>query len=60
MGLAKEHRSRGVGKEPPMKKRANASEPAQVGAELLFTAQQLLLPMIEGIIYSRGELLGWV
>ena len=43
-----------------MKKRANASEPAQVGAELLFTAQQLLLPMIEGIIYSRGELLGWV
>jgi len=60
MGLAKEHRSRGVGKEPPMKKRANASEPAQVGAELLFTAQQLLLPMIEGIIHSRGELLGWV
>ena len=43
-----------------MKKRANASKPAQVGAGLLFTAQQLLLPMIEGIIHSRRELFGWV
>ena len=43
-----------------MKKRANASEPAQVGAGLLFTAQQLMLPMIEGIIHSRRELFGWV
>jgi hypothetical protein len=41
-----------------MKKRANASEPTQVGADLLFTAQQLLLPMIEGIIHSRRELFG--
>ena len=43
-----------------MKNRAKASVPAQVGAELLFTAQQLLLPMIEGILQSRRELFGWV
>lgn len=43
-----------------MKKRANASEPVQVGAELLLTAQQLMLPMIEGIIHSRRVLFGWV
>jgi hypothetical protein len=43
-----------------MKKRAKATEPTQVGAGLLCTAQQLLLPMIEGIIHSRRELFGWV
>ena len=43
-----------------MKNRAKAGVPAQVGAGLLFTAQQLLLPMIEGIVHSRRELLCWV
>ena len=43
-----------------MKNRAKASVPAQVGAGLLFTAQQLLLPMIEGIVHSRRELFSWV
>ena len=43
-----------------MKNRAKASVPAQVGADLLFTAQQLLLPMIEGILQSRRELFSWV
>ena len=43
-----------------MKNRANARVPAQVGAELLFTAQQLLLPMIEGIVASRHELFNWI
>ena len=43
-----------------MKNRAKASVPAQVGADLLFTAQQLLLPMIEGILDSRRELFSWV
>jgi putative transposase len=43
-----------------MKKRANATEPRQVSASPLFTAQQLLLPMVEGIINSRRELFGWV
>jgi len=43
-----------------MKNRAKASAPAQVGAGLLFTAQQLLLPMIEGIVHSRRELFSWV
>jgi hypothetical protein len=36
-----------------MKKRANASETKQAGAQLLFTAEQLMLPMIEGILHSR-------
>jgi hypothetical protein len=39
-----------------MKNKAKASVPAQVGAGLLFTAQQFLLPMIEGIVHSRREL----
>jgi hypothetical protein len=43
-----------------MKKRANATEPRQVSASPLCTAQQLLLPMVEGIINSRRELFGWV
>ena len=43
-----------------MKNRAKVGVPAQVGAELLFTAQQLLLPMIEGIVHSRRELFSWV
>jgi hypothetical protein len=43
-----------------MKRRAKASEPTQVGAGLSLTAQQLLLPMIEGMVHSRRELFGWV
>jgi putative transposase len=43
-----------------MKNRAKAGVPAQVGEGLLFTAQQLLLPMIEGLVRSRRELLAWV
>jgi hypothetical protein len=42
-----------------MKNRAKANGSAQVGAGLLFTAQ-LLLPMIEGPVRSRRELLAWV
>jgi transposase-like protein len=43
-----------------MKKRANTTDPTQVGAGLLATAQQLLLPMIEGIVSSRQELFAWM
>ena len=43
-----------------MKNRANRGLPAQVGAGLLPTAQQLLLPMIEGIVHTRGELFAWI
>lgn len=43
-----------------MKNRANTRVPAQVSAGLLFTAQQLLLPMIEGIVASRHELFSWI
>ena len=43
-----------------MKNRANPGLPAQVGAGLLPTAQQLLLPMIEGIVHTRGELFAWI
>lgn len=43
-----------------MKNRANPASPAQVGAGLLPTAQQLLLPMIEGIVHTRGELFAWI
>ena len=43
-----------------MKNRANPGVPAQVGAGLLPTAQQLLLPMIEGIVHTRGELFAWI
>ena len=43
-----------------MKNRANPGMPAQVGAGLLPTAQQLLLPMIEGMVRSRRELFAWL
>ena len=43
-----------------MKNRANPGLPAQVGAGLLPTAQQLLLTMIEGIVHTRGELFAWI
>lgn len=43
-----------------MKNRANRGLPVQVGAGLLPTAQQLLLPMIEGIVHSRRELFAWI
>ena len=43
-----------------MKNRANPGLPAQVGAGLLPTAQQLLLPMIEGIVHTRRELFAWI
>ena len=43
-----------------MKNRANRGLPAQVGAGLLPTAQQLLLPMIEGIVHTRRELFAWI
>ena len=43
-----------------MKKRAKARVPRQFGARLLFTARQLLLPLIEGIVHSRRELFSWV
>lgn len=43
-----------------MKNTANARVPAQVGAGLLLTTQQLPLPMIEGIVHSRRELFAWV
>ena len=43
-----------------MKKKANPGLPTQVGASLLPTAQQLLLPMIEGIVHSRRELFAWI
>jgi putative transposase len=43
-----------------MKNRANRGLPAQVDAGLLPTAQQLLLPMIEGIVHTRRELFAWI
>ena len=43
-----------------MKNRAKGRVPEQAGAGLLFTAQQLLLPMIEGLVHSRRELFAWV
>lgn len=43
-----------------MKNKANPGLPAQVGAGLLPTAQQLLLPMIEGMVHSRRELFAWI
>lgn len=43
-----------------MKNKAKLGLPAQVGAGLLPTAQQLLLPMIEGIVHSRRELFAWI
>ena len=43
-----------------MKNRANPGMPAQVGVGLLPTAQQLLLPMIEGMVRSRRELFAWI
>lgn len=43
-----------------MKNRAKPGLPAQVGAGLLPTAQQLLLPMIEGMVHTRYELFGWM
>jgi transposase-like protein len=43
-----------------MKNRANPKLTAQVGAGLLPTAQQLLLPMIEGLVHTRHELIGWI
>ena len=43
-----------------MKNRANPGVPAQVGGGLLPTAQQLLLPMIEGIVHTRRELFAWI
>jgi putative transposase len=43
-----------------MKNRANPGLPAQVGVGLLPTAQQLLLPMIEGIVHTRRELFAWI
>ena len=43
-----------------MKNRANPGVPAQVGAGLSPTAQQLLLPMIEGIVHTRRELFAWI
>jgi transposase-like protein len=43
-----------------MKNRANPGLPAQVGAGQLPTAQQLLLPMIEGMVHTRRELFGWM
>jgi len=43
-----------------MKNRAKGRVPEQAGAGLLFTTQQLLLPMIEGLVHSRRELFAWV
>jgi putative transposase len=43
-----------------MKNKANPGLTAQVGAGLLPTAQQLLLPMIEGMVQSRHELFAWI
>jgi hypothetical protein len=59
MGLPKEHRFQGE-KGPPMKKRAKLGLRAQAGADLLPTAQQLLLPMIEGMVHTRRELFAWI
>ena len=56
MGLANPKGS----KEPPRKNKANPGLPTQVSAGLLPTAQQLLLPMIEGIVHSRRELFAWI
>ncbi len=43
-----------------MRNRAKSTEAKQAGAGLLLTAQQLLLPMIEGIAHSKQALLEWV
>ena len=43
-----------------MKNKATPRLPAQVGAGLFLTVEQLLLPMIEGIVNSRRELFGWI
>ena len=43
-----------------MRKRAKSREAKQAGTRLLITAQQLLLPMIEGIAHSKAALLEWV
>jgi len=43
-----------------MKKRAKLGLRAQAGADLLPTAQQLLLPMIEGMVHTRRELFAWI
>jgi putative transposase len=43
-----------------MRKRAKSREAKQAGRGLLLTAQQLLLPMIEGIAHSKAALLEWV
>jgi hypothetical protein len=43
-----------------MKNRANRGLPAQGGAGLLPTAQQLLVPMMEGIVHTRRELFAWI
>jgi putative transposase len=43
-----------------MKNKAKPGLPAQVGAGQLPTAQQLLLPMIEGIVHTRHELFAWM
>ncbi len=43
-----------------MRKRAKSREAKQAGTGLLLTAQQLLLPMIEGIAHSKAALLEWV
>jgi hypothetical protein len=57
--LAKKHRPQG-GKGAADEEKSKASEPTQVGAGLLLTGEQLLLPMIEGMVHSRRELFGWV
>jgi transposase-like protein len=43
-----------------MKNKANPGLTAQGGAGLLPTAQQLLLPMIEGMVHTRRELSAWI
>src|ERR1017187_9853803 len=59
MGRANNHRPR-RGKEPPMRNSAKSREAKQAGGGLLLTAQQLLLPMIEGMARSKQALLEWV
>src|ERR1017187_4259486 len=59
MGRANNHRPRG-GKEPPKRKNAKNREATQAGGGLVLTAQQLLLPMIEGMARSKQALLEWV
>src|ERR1019366_3685710 len=58
-GSCQQHRPRG-GKEPPMRNRAKSREAKQAGGGLLLSAQQLLLPMIEGMARSKQALLEWV